>query len=393
MSMRISNILFTILLIVVMNVEGKKQMDTSLGLPKVTIPFKQYLYSLFPLPDEGTFGMIAGKNDDATTVRIVTIEKDRFHENEIPRSAFEPASQVGEKAPGSPYLFLLGNRNITILDIDRKKEVKSYWGVGNVLYNTYTKAKVIDFEKQLVLTLFDPYYDETYKNHINNTFVLTIENIQEISRIKQVPISTLSGRYKKRNENVPPPQLFFGSTFTVYRESPAYDWLCVDNDLDPVEHPLRTILNDNKALFSGKTMLLLDMKICEQQKLAAVIYRREVKPQLLLIKWDRDRPVIPVPVKEPVTPSFKNFSLSPSGKWLYFEGTAGVHDIYCGSYLAYLDPTLPNIAFPPVKIDMAQSPEQLTWITSPEGLLVFSEKAFHYWDLSKFDSAAVKGGG
>ncbi|MBN1757522.1 MAG: hypothetical protein JW863_04355 [Chitinispirillaceae bacterium] len=370
-------------------------MDENSGLIKVTIPYKNTVWSVYPLPEENRFGMIAGKKEDDATVSIVTIKKDRLDIDEIPRSAFEPASERGEKAINSSSLFLLGNRIITILDIRGKKEVCSYWGVGNVLNNYYEKSKVVDFERQLILTLFRPQYDDSFKQVINNSYVLTIENLKDSARVKQIPVATLSGDYKTSTKgDLPsPPQLFFGSTFTVYRESPSYDWLCVDNNLEPIEHPLCTILNDDKALFFSETFFLFDMAICEPKKIAALIYRKERTARILLIAWDREQPVIPVPIefKPPVAPVFNHFSLSPSGTWLYFEGETGVHDEYSGSYLVYLDPTLPNIAFPPIKIDLAQSAEHLTWMTVPEGLIVYTNKKFHYWDLSQFDPEKNKG--
>ena len=389
-------ILVAVVLVVsifIQSVEGKRKMDTITGLIKFTIPYKNLVLSIFPLPEERTFGLIAGRNEDVATVRIVSVTNDRFNEDEVPLSEYEAGSQRGEKASDSPQLFLIGNRIITILDIEKKKKMTSYWGVGNTMENTYAKAKVIDFRKQLVLTLFDPLYDADFKKIINSTCVLTIENVAENRRIKQLPVNTLSGRYKIEDEIAPTPALFFGTTFTVYRESSSYDWLCVNNNLDPIEHPLCSILNDNKPLFYSETFLLLDMAICEQKKFAALIFRKEQKTRILIIAWDRKQPLIPVPIEftPPVTPDFTNFTLSPSGEWLYFEGTSGVHEDYCGSYLVRLDPALPNIALPPIKIDLVDSPQRLTWMTSPEGLIVYSEKAFHYWDLSKFDPGTFVG--
>ena len=78
----------------------------------------------------------------------------------------------------------------------KQKLLVEYWGIGNVLMNKYHKAKVIDFEKMLVLTLFTPLYDDNYEKPVNNTYALTIEDLANKKRVKQVPVSTLSGDYK-----------------------------------------------------------------------------------------------------------------------------------------------------------------------------------------------------
>ena len=253
-----------------------------------------------------------------------------------------------------------------------------YWGVGNVVQNTYDKAKVIDFNRKLVLTVFEPLYKgNDYKTAVNNTYALTIEDLINQKRIKQLPISTLSGDYinSTNGDLAPTPEAFFGDDFTVYRENPHYAWLCVDNNLETIEHPLQKLLNENESIFKGNTTTLY---ISQKNKYAVAMYGSFGNNSLVILSWDGEPVVIPVELKGELYRFRHHFTMSPSGKWVFFQTEKS------GNYVLPIHKELPSMHLSPIKLDYSDNYiGKITWMTNPEGLIIYTEHKFHYWDLSK----------
>ena len=88
--------------------------------------------------------------------------------------------------------------------------------------------------------------------------------------------------------------------------------------------------------------------------------------------------------------SKKTFLLSPSGKWLFFVAAAERGDDRY--FLTYIDKALPGYHLPPIEIETDGDDFEVTWMQEPEGFVLHTGRVLRYWDLSKFDSAGVKGG-
>ena len=358
-----------------------RKMDSINILPvkSCKIDFHKIVYSIFPLISPQTFGLICCNKGDEPLLYIVTLHNSKLELNVFGDKKFEPYDDMGLNQCNQRELILNGRRILTHLDLEKEKMSVEYWGVGDVLLNNYQKAKVIDSDKKLVLTVFDPLYDEKYEHVINNTYVLTIEDLINKKRIKQIPISTLSGEYKSATNSDLGciPDVFFGDDFTIYRENERYNWLCVDNSLNQIEHPLLKLLNDNGALFLNRTTSLV---ISQKNGYAVALYSSGKQNSLSVLAWNNQPSIIPVNLKTNILPSGYDYSMSPSGHWVFFE--TGKNS---GNYLIYLDNKLPGCHLPPMRLDYDGYVEKVTWITSPEGLVVYNDHAFHYWNLADFD--------
>jgi hypothetical protein len=75
--------------------------------------------------------------------------------------------------------------------------------------------------------------------------------------------------------------------------------------------------------------------------------------------------------------------MSPSGKWAYFaiDGGDRLPDTH---YLIYLDPALPSGFLPPFKLLIEGEVDVASWMTTPEGLVLYKGNELLYYDLSKF---------
>jgi len=349
----------------------------------ISIHYKKYVDNMFSTPYPYSFGIIAGRNEDVATLRIVSLKGGRLKEDKIPLSKFEPAGEFGHMIAESPNLIMTGNRIYSVFDMHKQKLLVEYWGIGNVLMNKYHKAKVIDFEKMLVLTLFTPLYDDNYEKPVNNTYALTIEDLANKKRVKQVPVSTLSGDYKIEDFDASHPDVFFGDDFTIYRESARYDWLCVDNDLNPVEHPLVNTLKEKDNLFGKRFISLL---ISQKNGYAVAMYESARQNRLAVLSWIKDPSFVPVDIDSSAPLTDHNFTMSPSGSWVFFKANFGKN------YLLYLNNKLPLYHAPVIRLDYDGSFDMVTWMTTPEGLVIFNEGMLHYWDLSTFNPEGVEKG-
>jgi hypothetical protein len=166
----------------------------------------------------------------------------------------------------------------------------------------------------------------------------------------------------------------------------------LDNELNQTKYPLVDLLNKDT---SDSVFAVLDdnMYISEELRHAFIIsYSKAVKKDMLfLARWYADPEVIPIPIDSTATSGGQrllktpnNNTLSPSGKWVYFAADGGNYhkDTH---YLIYLDPKLPTGFLPPFKLDLEGNVDQASWITAPEGLVLYFNEQLLCFDLSHFD--------
>lgn len=230
--------------------EGKKMEAECWPVKPVEIGFNEGVRSIFPVPMNYSFGMIAGK-EDQETLRLAMIKGQHLNENTFPRKPLEPYKEFGYCVGDCKEMYLSGNRILYLLDWKLKKIIIDYWGVGDALENQYAQTKLIDDKNKIVLSIFSPFYDDKFDNIINNTYSLTLEDLINKKRIKSLPISTESGRFltDKRSMFRSSPNFAFGPDYVVYRESAKYNWLCVNYSLEYIVCPLKDTLNSYKEYF------------------------------------------------------------------------------------------------------------------------------------------------
>jgi hypothetical protein len=364
--------------------KGEEKMEAEYWPAKqVVIDFNEGVMSLFPIPMEHSFGMIAGK-DDHETLRITSIKGTHLHENIFPRKAFDPYDETGYCIGDCKEMYLSGRRILNVIDWNSKKSINEYWGIGDVLQNTYQKTKLVDSQNKIVLTVFSPFYNENFTRIINNTSSLTLEDIVNKKRIKSIPITTESGGYtiKSRSFGMEP-TVTFGTNFVIYRENVKYKWLCVNCALEYIDHPLKDTLNAYTEFFGTD---LISLEISPTQPYAAAICQKAHKKHTpAIIQWNKAPAIMPVSIplekEQDIEPS--SLQLSPSGRWAYFYATG-----YPGGrhYLLYIDTALPGGCLPPFDLKVESEDHKATWITNPEGFVLWNGYKFIYWDLSKFDA-------
>jgi hypothetical protein len=350
--------------------------------PLKEVEFKDPIVSIFPVGLENAFGMIAGKPDHET-LRIGFIEGQQFKEKVFNRKGFEPAEEIGYCYRDCNEMLMAGHRILRWINWELKKEEIVYWGVGDVLENEYLKTKLIDTEKKIVLTAFCPLYDENYER-INYTWCLTHEDLINKKRIKSIPINTLSGAYKTntRSDLSPNPDVFFGPDYVIYRESPEYPWLCVNNNLDSIDHLLKDALNQNTLFFATD---FVSLEISSTMPYAVAVCKEPLsgKRTVAMVQWNKAPAVMPIELKFSKNEEVDNKSLqlSPSGSWAYFTTFDRSERRH---FLLYIDPDLPGGCLPPFELNTTGFDNKATWITKPEGFVMQVGGKMFYWDLSKF---------
>lgn len=353
----------------------------------VEIGFNEGVRSIFPVPMNYSFGMIAGK-EDQETLRLAMIKGQHLNENTFPRKPLEPYKEFGYCVGDCKEMYLSGNRILYLLDWKLKKIIIDYWGVGDALENQYAQTKLIDDKNKIVLSIFSPFYDDKFDNIINNTYSLTLEDLINKKRIKSLPISTESGRFltDKRSMFRSSPNFAFGPDYVVYRESAKYNWLCVNYSLEYIVCPLKDTLNSYKEYFGTD---FISLEISPTQPYAVAICQKSLSGNHFpaIIQWNKASAVMPVnvPLEKEQDVEETSLQLSPAGRWAYFYTTG-----YPGSkhYLLYIDTSLPGGCLPPFDLKVTSEDHKATWITNPEGFVMKVEGKLLYWDLSKFDGHA-----
>jgi hypothetical protein len=114
------------------------------------------------------------------------------------------------------------------------------------------------------------------------------------------------------------------------------------------------------------------------------------KNSISLIDSEKDPHFFPVTNSsgQVAEPDFNVFTLSPSGKRLFFTSNSKSHGEE-GCLLLFVN-KIPGGYFqlfsPGRNIDF----KKVRWITNPEGLPVYTGKGFLYWNLDGFDVSKIK---
>lgn len=364
--------------------KGEKKMEAeSWPLKPVEIDFKEDVASMFPIERENSIGLVAGKSEEET-LRLMKISDSRVSLYTIPRKKFKPATEKGTCVSNCDEIFMSGNRILRWVNLKQQKEEIVYWGVGDALENQYEQTKLINEKNKIVLSVFSPFYDDKFDKILNNTYSITLEDLINKKRIKSLPISTESGRHltDKRSMFRSSPNFAFGPDYVVYRESAKYKWLCVNNSLEYIDHPLKDTLNIYKDYFATD---YISLEISSTQPYAVAICKEAHKNHFpAIIQWHKAPAVMPVavPLGKDQDIEYASLQLSPSGRWAYFY-TSG----YPGAkhYLLYIDTSLPGGCLPPFDIKVSSEDHKATWVTTPEGFVMKVEGKLLYWDLSKFN--------
>jgi hypothetical protein len=362
--------------------QGVKKMEKETWpVNPVEINFKERILSIFPVVLKNSFGMVAG-NPDHETLRIGSLQGNKIKENVFPRDAFEVADETGTcLGEDCREMYMSSSRILSVVDWASKKLIIDYWGVGEVLQNTYLKTKIIDNNGKKVLTIMVPFYNATYDSILNGTSSLTIEDLIQKKRVKSIPISTESGKYKEYDQTHfgTDPNFAFGPSFVIYRESWEYRWLAVNNELEYIEHPLKDTLNEYKEFFGTD---LISLEIAPDQPYAIAIGQKELgQPHFAaIIQWNKAPAVMPVSLTllKDEDIDYSSLLLSPSGRWAFFSTSRSRH------FLLYIDPDLPGGCLPPFDLNVSGLDNKATWITKPEGFIMQTAEKMLYWDLSKF---------
>jgi hypothetical protein len=370
-------------------IKGEKKMESEYWQAKqVEVGYNERVVTMFPVGKINSWGLIAG-NSDKETLRILTLAQKHLSTTTFNNANLQPVDELGYCLDGCAEMYLHQRKILSIVNWKENKIVVNYRPRGDMVENEFLNTKIIDDKNKIVLTAFSPIYDENYKNIINNTYLFTLEDLTNKKRIKILPINTESGFYKtdKRGDFRMPPNVSFGPDFTIYRESEKYKWLCINNALEYIDHPLKDTLNAYNDYFTTR---LISLEISPTQPYAiAICEKAEGKNFPAIIQWNKAPAIMPVaiPLEKEQRVEYSSLQLSPSGRWAYFYITG-----YPGArhYLLYIDTSLPGGCLPPfdlqVKIGEDDDFAKATWMTSPEGLVMKVGGKLMYWDLSKFNA-------
>jgi hypothetical protein len=352
----------------------QKMTDNSIFPPSpIMIPFmKGHITHIFPVLKENCIGLVCGEQWAIATIKNDDISLDIFPEKEysIPVSRALP-----QKNPG--FLYTRNTKGIDLLDLISKKEVASFIDVSKSIVINVPKSKIVDYEHSIAISVFE-YFDSDR----NDIYQFVKDDILNKKRLKEVPITDQADQFP----------VYFTPSYTIYRKNWKVKWCALDNDLNETKHPLIDLLN--KDLTDSVFAVVNDnMFISEEQKHALILtYSKAVdKDMLYLATWYGEPKVIPIPVDSSMIASGRRLvkspncnMISPSGKWVYFatEGGDRMDDTH---YLIYLDPSLPNGYLPPFKLPIDGEIDVASWMTTPEGLVLYKDNNLLYFDLSKFN--------
>jgi hypothetical protein len=363
---------------------GKKMEAEYWPVRPADIEYKERVITIFPTTQPNSFGMVAG-NLDNETLRIGKIHDNRIEENVFPIKEFEPYNNIGYCLDDCAEMYLHQSKILTLVNWKKKTKTISYKPAGNMVENEFIKTKIVDSKNKIILSIFSPFYNDQFSKIINNTYSLTLEDLINKKRTKSIPISSESKNHltDKRSCFRSAPNASFGTDFVIFRESEKYKWLCVNNSLEYIDHPLKDTLNNHIEFFGTN---LISLEISPDQPYAVAICQKSLGKNHFpaIIQWNKAPAVMPVavPLGKDQEIEYSSLQLSPSGRWAYFN-TSG--DTAAHHYLMYIDTNLPGGCLPPFKLEIANSDPKATWITQPEGFILKVEGKLIYWDLSKFD--------
>ncbi|MBN1127530.1 MAG: hypothetical protein JXA71_00985 [Chitinispirillaceae bacterium] len=354
-----------------------KEEAKEFSLEPVVVGFeKGPVHHLFPVVRSNSIGLVYGRQ-----WAIGTFDGHRIQLEIFPQKEF--SSPLSKALPQAipDKLFIKGGKGFFYLDWKKKKTTADFIDKSKGLGVGIDKAKVINEKNGLILSIFR-YDNESMLFH--HQFV--IDDIFNKQRLKELPIpphlSPLAAYFT--------PSYVFYHYRTVDFSSP---WMALDNNLDTVSHPLVDLLNG--AVADSILLVRHDNMLVSEERKYALIFSKNPKAKretIYLAEW-HDTPCIrEVAFDTAIIAGDKNLvtgcdlnTMSPSGKWCFFtvDGyRAWIQDSY---FLIYCDPEQPEGCSRPMPLAIQDDIEYASWMTDPEGLVLFGKGRFLYYDLSRFD--------
>jgi hypothetical protein len=350
----------------------EQRMTTKTAFPPVPveIPFtKGQIVHLFPVLRENSIGLVYGERWAITRIDKTEIQLDNFPENEF---SIPTAIALPQKDPD--FLYVRTPKSVDLLNWKTKRQEAYFMDISKSLGIGIEISKVVDYQKGITLSVFF-HDDEDMEFH----YYFVLDDILNKKRLKEIPLPGFSNELP----------VYFTPSYTIYRPGWHSQWRALDNDLNQTIHPLVDLLNKDTS--SAVLAVLNDnMFVSEELRHALIItYNKTArKDMLFLARWYGIPEIVPVPMAindgERLMKSPNRNTMSPSGRWVYFavDGGRTRKDTH---YLVYLDPKLPSGFLAPFKLDFEGDVDLASWVTVPEGLVLYRNGQLAYYDLSHFD--------
>jgi hypothetical protein len=350
--------------------EQRMSANTAFPPVPVEIPFtKDHIFHLFPVLGERHIGLVYGER-----WAIARIDKNEIKLDDFPEGEFKCSMCRALDQHKPATLFVQSPKSIVLLDWYNKKLVSEFMDFSKSLGIGIRVAKVINEEKGLVISVFF-HDDEDMEFH----YYFVLDDVLNKKRLKEIPLPGFSNELP----------VYFTPSYTIYRPGWHSLWRALDNDLNQTIHPLVDLLNKDT---SNAVLAVLNdnMFVSEELRHALIItYNKTArKDMLFLARWYGVPEVVPVPMAindgERLMKSPNQNTMSPSGRWVYFavDGGRTRKDTH---YLIYLDPKLPAGFLAPFKLDFEGDVDLASWVTVPEGLVLYVNGQLSQYDLSHFD--------
>jgi hypothetical protein len=353
----------------------KKMVDYSVFPPKpIEIPFtKDLIIHMFPVVREYSIGLVYGERWAIAKISNSDIHLDNFPEDEYSIPLGKALPQKDEE-----FLFISGPKSVDLLNWKYKRHAGNFMDISKSIGIGIKRSKVLEYKNGIVLSEF--YYDD---DRMDFHFSFVIDDVIHKKRLKDFAIP---------NDFTNEFPVYFTPSYIIFRYNYKTPWRALDNDLNPTTHPLVDLLNKDQSN-SVFAVLNDNMLVSEELKHAFIVsYNQVVKKDMLyLASWYGDPKVVPIAwdtaglgKRRLLTTPMRN-TMSPSGKWAYFA-TKGEWGLPATHYIIYLDPALPNGYLPPFKLGIEGDVTCASWMTKPEGLVLYMNSKLLYFDLSHFDA-------
>jgi hypothetical protein len=343
------------------------------------------VHHIFPVVRRNSIGIVYGRRWAIGTIKWSRIWLDNFPQNKYGIPTSRALRQCSEN-----FLYVRSPKSIDCLDWNKKKMIFDFMDESRSMQYAIgiVKSKITDYNKVTALSLF---YYEGEDGNPHYQFVL--DDIFNKKRLKELPIPP----------HLSPLAAFFTPSyiFYYYRTVDSISpWMALDNNLDTISHPLASLLNSSfmdSLFFIGHEAMLVSE---EQQHALIPAKNRQTRQEALYLAQWRDKPGIhKIPFDTAIIAGERSLLsdcslniMSPSGKWCFFKVDGYRQGIPDGYFLIYLDPAISAGSSQPIRLNDIENIEYASWMTSPEGLVLYGKGKFLYYDLSIFDQHSFTGG-
>jgi hypothetical protein len=365
---------------------SQKTPNPAVGFPQkpVEIVFaKDAIHHLFPVIKDKSIGIVYGHRWSIGTIRGYHIKLDNFPEKYI---NFTTAKAIPQS--DNNRIYIKTNRSIYTLDWKSKKITSNFEDNTRGIKIYIEKSKKVKSDDRLIISLFE-YFDEDGNPH----YQFVLDDIFNKKRLKELPIPP----------HLSPLAVFFTPSyiFYYYRTVDSISpWMALDNNLDTISHPLVSLLNSSfmdSFFFIGHENMLVSE---EQQHALILAKNRQTKQEAMyLAQWHDKSEIHKIPFDTAIIAGERSLlsdcslnTMSPSGKWCFFKVDGYRQGIPDGYFLIYLDPAISTGASQPIRLNDIDNIEYASWMTNPEGLVLYGKGKFLYYDLSKVDAGSFFGG-